>query len=247
MTEDIQFLKELQQELLTQEDDCQAAPRFWTVGDYKKVPCPDDFHDEYHINLPNTEHWGEINELLKQIKEDEFDDLSEDAKEEFNEISCEVTAINWFKTYYDEGAELIPVREEHFIHPNTMFLTKAEAKKHIELNYYHYSPRAHTYAMTAWRAPKVERLLKILETFDFDKFEQYEAEINRLKYWEEDGKREIAYYRNMAKSIEQEKERYKKALEFYARKLNYSQSTVDQDIPIVNKDNGQIARNVLEG
>lgn len=49
-----------------------------------------------------------------------------------------------------------------------MFLTKAEAKRHIRLNKHHYTSEAHTYAMTALRAPKVERLLKILETFDWD-------------------------------------------------------------------------------
>ncbi|ATC49366.1 hypothetical protein CLI97_00029 [Bacillus velezensis] len=34
MNQDIQFLKELQQELKNQDNDGQAAPRFWTVGDY---------------------------------------------------------------------------------------------------------------------------------------------------------------------------------------------------------------------
>lgn len=52
-----------------------------------------------------------------------------------------------------------------------MFLTKEEAKQHLKVNHYHYTSKAHTYAMTAWRAPKVERLLKILETFDWDSIE----------------------------------------------------------------------------
>lgn len=168
MNENIEFLKELQKELINQEHDCQASPRFWTVGDYKMSPCMGGCQEEYHVYSPKHEYDGEINELLKQIKEDGLDELSDEAIEEFKDISCEVTAIDWIKEFYDEDAELIPVREEHFIHPSTMFLTKAEAKKHIELNHYHYSSRAHTYAMTAWRAPKVERLLKILETFDWD-------------------------------------------------------------------------------
>jgi hypothetical protein len=79
--------------------------------------------------------------------------------------------LDWVQEYHDSEACLIPVREEHMIHPNTMFLTKAEAKKHIQLNHYHYSPKAHTYAMTAWRAPTIERLLKILENFEWDKIE----------------------------------------------------------------------------
>lgn len=168
MNEDIEFLKELQQELKTQEYDSQAAPRYWTVGDYRMVGCPDGCQDEYYVYLPNREYYGNIDSLLKDIEDDELDEFSDDVIEEFKGIDCEDSAMDWIKEHYDEDAELIPVREEHFIHPNTMFLTKAEAKRHIELNHYHYSPKAHTYAMTAWRAPKVEKLLKILENFDWD-------------------------------------------------------------------------------
>ncbi|WP_137743427.1 hypothetical protein [Robertmurraya siralis] len=125
MKEDIQFLKELQQELLTQDYDSQAAPRFWTVGDYKMQGCPEGCQDTYWVGLPNRDYHGDLDDLLDSIKEEIEDD------EEFSE----------------------------------------EAKRHIQLNHYHYSPKAHTYAMTAWRAPKVERLLKILESFDWDKIE----------------------------------------------------------------------------
>ncbi|KON87442.1 hypothetical protein AF332_11795 [Sporosarcina globispora] len=170
MNEEIKFLKDLQQELNTQDYDSQAAPRFWTVGDYKMVTCLDGCQDDYHVHAPDREYYGEINSLLKDI-EDELDELPEEAIEEFKEISCEDSAMDWIKAHYDEDAYLIPVRKEHVIHPNTMFLTKAEAKRHIELNHYHYSPEAHTYAMTAWRAPKVERLLKILESFDWNSLE----------------------------------------------------------------------------
>jgi hypothetical protein len=168
MHEDIKFLKELQNELKIQENDGQASPCYWTIGDYKMIPCPEGYEEEYHVGAPERDYYGSLDDLLKQIKEDGFEDLSEKAIEEFKEIGCEVSAEKWLKEYYDSDAYLIPVKEEHFVYPNTMFLTKAEAKKHLELNYYHYSSKAHTYAMTAWRAPKVERLLKILETFDWD-------------------------------------------------------------------------------
>ncbi|AWD87966.1 MULTISPECIES: hypothetical protein [Bacillus] len=82
MNQDIQFLKELQQELKNQDNDGQAAPRFWTVGDYEWVEAREENAERYSVYLP-------------------------------------------------------------------------------------YIAEAHTYAMTAWRAPKVERLLKILETFDW--------------------------------------------------------------------------------
>lgn len=174
MNDDVQFLKELQNELNTQDHDVQASPRYWTVGDYRMVWCPEGNQDTYHVGLPNRDYYDDLDELLKEIKEDieESDEYSNEAKEEFYEIECDSTAMDWLQEYYDEDAYLIPVREEHIIHHNTMFLTKAEAKRHIELNRYHYSPKAHTYAMTAWRAPKVERLLKILETFDWDSIKQ---------------------------------------------------------------------------
>jgi len=168
MNKEILFLKELQEELKTQNHDSQASPRFWTVGDYKMSPCPEGCHDSYYVSAPNIDYYGELNDLLEEIKEDGFEDLSDEAIEEFKEIGCEISAKNWLKENKDVEVELIPVQEEHFIHPNTMFLTKAEAKKHIELNHYHYSSQAHTYAMTAWRAPKVERLIKVLESFNWD-------------------------------------------------------------------------------
>jgi hypothetical protein len=107
---------------------------------------------------------------LKDIEggDDEDEEMSGEELEEFKEISCEVSALEWIQKYRDEDAYIIPTKREHFVRENTMFLTKAEAKQHIELNHYHYTAEAHTYAMTAWRAPKVERLMKILYGFDFE-------------------------------------------------------------------------------
>ncbi len=167
MHDDIRFLKELQKELQTQEHDCQAEPRYWTIGDYVMVSCPEGYQESYEVYLPESCFSCNVDEYLDTVKTDELEDMSEDAKREFKEIGCEVSALEWIQKYQSKDASLIPVQEEHIIRPNTMFLTKAEAKRHLELNHYHYSKKAHTYAMTAWRAPKVERLLKILETFDW--------------------------------------------------------------------------------
>lgn len=49
-----------------------------------------------------------------------------------------------------------------------MFLTNREAKEHLKSNHYHYTSKAHTYAMTAWRSPQVEKLIHILQTADFE-------------------------------------------------------------------------------
>lgn len=167
-TGDIQFLKDLQQELISQETDCQAFPRFWVIGDYRIAPCPEGYQEEYYVFSNDREYGGSLDELLKYIKSAlHLYGLTDDKKESFADIGCEISAIDWLKENWSEDAELVPVIEEHFICPNTMFLTKAEAKEHLELYHYNYSSKAHTYAMTAQRAPKVERLLKLLESFDF--------------------------------------------------------------------------------
>jgi len=166
---DIQFLIELQKELNSQDTDVQASPRFWAVGDYRWIECMEDNAERYYVHLPSAGESYDLDSYLKEIEEDDEEEMSGDELEEFKEIGCEVSALEWIQKYRDEDAYTVPTKKEHFVRENTMFLTKAEAKRHIELNHYHYTPEAHTYAMTAWRAPKVERLLKILYEFDFTK------------------------------------------------------------------------------
>ncbi|MEC5219992.1 hypothetical protein [Bacillus atrophaeus] len=166
MNKDIQFLKELQNELKTQDHDSQAAPRFWSIGDYKWIRTSDDDAERFSVYLPEEGEDYELESYLKDITED--GNLSLEALEAMEDIECEVSALDWIHEYVDSGANLIPETEVHYICQNTMFLTKAEAKQHIKQNHYHYTKKVHTYAMTAWRAPKVERLLNILESFDWD-------------------------------------------------------------------------------
>ena len=63
-------------------------------------------------------------------------------------------------------------RNEHHIYPNTMFLTNRSCKRHIELNHYHYDADVHSYAMTAWRSPEVEKLWDILQKVDWLKMRE---------------------------------------------------------------------------
>lgn len=89
-------------------------------------------------------------------------------------ISYEPSAWIWINAYgpaletVSSDLVLIPVREESYIVPNTMFITKAEAEEYIKLYGYNHSSKVHTYAMTALRSPSVSRLFKLLETFNWD-------------------------------------------------------------------------------
>lgn len=170
--DEIQFLKDLQLELRSQEKDCQAAPRFWVIGDYKMVDCAEGRQDTYHFGLPDKDYYGDMDGLLERIKEEwDENEFSGEAREKFEEIDgCPHALLDWVEAHYDSLAELIPMSKEHIVCKDTMFLTKAEAKRHLELNHYNYSPEAHTFAMTAWRSPEVERLYEILENFDWGRF-----------------------------------------------------------------------------
>jgi hypothetical protein len=177
VNEDIQFLKDLQDELKTQENDGQAAPRFWSIMDYRVVPANKDFDAERTMYFHNDGDHTEF-ETIEELKEFIWDYYTEDEPVElvgmlnnndttFGELwDYVITHLNE-DGYFDE----VPVKEESFIVQNTMFLTKEEAKRHLKVNHYHYTSKAHTYAMTAWRAPKVERLMKILESFNWEQLE----------------------------------------------------------------------------
>lgn len=170
--EDLEFLSDLQQELKTQEIDSQAAPRFWVVRQWERKVTDSSFADGVvlidieggeHIDFYDDCNMQDFVNHMKEHRPEDWENIDTNygyhEMADLIEIIMENECLDDFIIYsYEE----VPVIKE-----NTMFLTKQEAKDHIKSNYYHYNNSVHTYAMTAWRAPKVERLLKILETFDF--------------------------------------------------------------------------------
>jgi hypothetical protein len=183
MNEDIEFLKKFQEELKTQEYDSQASPRFWTIMDYRIVPANPDYDNAFINYIYNDGDFVEFKNIndLKEFLLDSFEERIDEI-EEFPclhnpELNFEELWENVEEYLNDEEFfQTIDVKEEPFVRPNTMFLTKEDAKLHLKLNHYHYSSKAHTYAMTAWRSPKVERLLKILENFDWDEVAEIKGE-----------------------------------------------------------------------
>ena len=73
----------------------------------------------------------------------------------------------WLNENTNRNFEVISYKIVDKIYENTMFLTQIDAENHLKSNDYHYSEDAHTYAMTAWRSPRVEKLIKILSTVNF--------------------------------------------------------------------------------
>src|SRR5690625_4546966 len=87
MKEDIVFLKELQNELIAQENDGQAAPRFWGIMDYKWVPTSED-HAENIVLFDSYDcQTIEISDYVQEIVDFEGDRHLEFDAEQRNELS----------------------------------------------------------------------------------------------------------------------------------------------------------------
>lgn len=177
---DIQFLKELQKQM-RYEDECdydfQANPRFWVIRDYRIVPANEEYDDgfiQYFYSDGDFVAFETVDELRDEIREHfdneedikrnhllsalmeqgDFEDLWEYIQRNLNDCGC-----------YSECY----VKEEGYNVPNTVFLTKKEAKEHLWKNKHHYTEKAHTYAMTAWRSGEVSKVLDMLMNTDWDK------------------------------------------------------------------------------
>lgn len=173
MNEDIQFLKELQQELKTQENDGQASPRYWSIMDYKWEPTSEDHAEDMIIFDSDACETLDLADYIEEVLHDRKDEFEEDEIEDLEFLREFDSSPNEFYEWieqHDDNRRYYPVYQQEisYIAYNTCFFTKEEAKRHLENNRHHYSSKAHTFAMTAWRAPKMERLMEILETFDWD-------------------------------------------------------------------------------
>lgn len=175
---DIEFAKSLQYEMLTQDNQGQAAPRYWAVQtveeevgnecvyDYRKV-LDEDYEE---ITTPDGKAVKDMEGICKWINEKhgagfECDGYSVEAGDEiFFDME---TLLEYIAEEYGEKLQIAYCRCVHKIQENTMFLTQKACQKHIDENHYHYK-KPHPYAMTAWRAPETERIIEIIEKINWD-------------------------------------------------------------------------------
>lgn len=184
--EDIDFLKELQHEMLTQNNVGQASPRFWVVRQPNRTYGVDEDYGFDGLVVVNdfeaiAENLKELSEFLEENNCDLNVEYIEDRWDGTVKINYDNEDDNFWE--FDTMEELVEFmeeelnyksiyttayKEEDVIVPNTFFLTLRECKEHIEANRHHYHKDAYAYAMTAWRSPQVERLFNILENTDWD-------------------------------------------------------------------------------
>lgn len=164
----IEFLKELQSQLKTDEKKHEAS--LWTVMDYKYELCVPSSKDcfaiyspfTYELLQPDTETFLNLIELFNVEGEatniiDNLDMLSEE----------EVLA--WVHEHVDTGAILMPQQKVSFIVKNQIFLTKIEVEQYLEYEgAANHSPDAHAYEMNLYKSVAMEKLLDVIKNAVFE-------------------------------------------------------------------------------
>ena len=192
--EDFDFLLDLQNEMLTQDHVCQAAPRFWVVATdtFEELGTEDSYDG---VNLYSYEGAeivckGDMQSILEYVNEnysEELENITFTDKGRFYHVEFGENDNRDEDYIYDaedllmflkkqdilsDDYEFVYYRHVHHVYPNTMFLTNRSCKEHIKANHYHYNSDAHSYAMTAWRSPEVERLFEILDKINWQKVKE---------------------------------------------------------------------------
>lgn len=183
---DIDFLKTLQHEMLTQDKVCQAAPRFWVVrGTVREYDVNCESSNGEILKLNNDISFETVKEVYDYLVEN-YEDMQIKYKspeilcyfdkqiEEWKEYEGLFNVYDFIEEYIDENAEIISYSEKPQIFQSTMFITLKECKEHIKTNHYHYPKDAHPYAMTAWRSEEVARLWDIIEKTNWDSLDLLE-------------------------------------------------------------------------
>ena len=184
--EDIEFLRELQHELNTQEHDGQASPRFWGIEETYLETAIDGDGDPYIVPYDplDSNSTETLEEYVSRI-EDEIKELPEDTEDyqyilerweilDKDDVDDVVDFVNDNLRTKRTKDVVVWMKECTRVSDQTgCFLTKRAAKQYLEKNYYHHD-NGHTYAMTAWRNPEFEHLMNILQTMNIDDIKETE-------------------------------------------------------------------------
>lgn len=162
--DDAQFLRDLQNELLTQPNDGNADPVYWGVIETREEPAPEGCGEPRIYNCDGDCSVMTLDEAVEWVNENIEDEVLIHLWEE--------TDLDDFDTVYDfihDEMGIVESRvvwtEEHsrVSEETGAFLTKRACQEYIRRYGYNHS-RPHTYAMTAYRNYELARLLKILKT-----------------------------------------------------------------------------------
>lgn len=167
--EDKQFLAELAKELNTQDNAATANP-IWCIMDKEIEFVPEDNGDFFVVVSSD----GAI--PLEDFVDEMLEQVPDALKQEAEEALCMCTNTDELKealeAFTSENADDYQMyeacKEERICRDATGFLTKKSAEEHLKQNAHHYTKEARAYALSAWRNPVYERLIKIIKETNWE-------------------------------------------------------------------------------
>lgn len=183
----LQFLTELQRDLLEDRrtETAQADPIYYGILDVKEFVTDQDHSDNRVLVCDDgdIEPQTAIEEEL--IDENLINEMLEDGILDTDDDGIYVADTDAFLDFVEEnedGIETVSVAYiayDEVIKPDAMFLTRKDAKAYLKNNRHHYTGKAKTYAMTAYRSHRYEMLIDVLRTIDLAKSRIVMAENTR--------------------------------------------------------------------
>lgn len=183
----LQFLTELQRDLLEDRrtETAQADPIYYGILDVKEFVTDQDHSDNRVLVCDDgdIELQTAIEEEL--IDEDLINEMLEDGILDTNDDGIYVADTDAFLDFVEENEDDIEtvsvayIAYDKVIKPDAMFLTRKDAKAYLKNNRHHYTGKAKTYAMTAYRSHRYEMLINVLRTIDLAKSRIVMAENTR--------------------------------------------------------------------
>lgn len=183
----LQFLTELQRDLLEDRrtETAQADPIYYGILDVKEFVTDQDHSDNRVLicDDDDIEPQTAIEEEL--IDESLINEMLEDGILDTNDDGIYVADTDAFLDFVEENEDNIEtisvayIAYDEIIKPDAMFLTRKDAKAYLKNNRHHYTGKAKTYAMTAYRSHRYEMLIDVLRTIDLAKSRIVMAENTR--------------------------------------------------------------------
>jgi len=167
---DIEFLRNLQQEIQVGDKEATAAPNFWMIQQSDSI---------YGDKLNNPDGMVVIDSSSGESQEIQYDFeivkkyLIENEICNEQELSDCAEVLELLDHAKENLGEFIVLEYQNYeyLASNALFLTKDECKKHLAENSHHYHEEAHSYGMCGWRSHNFARLMDIVPNVDFSTLE----------------------------------------------------------------------------
>lgn len=180
---DVTFLMALQKELNTQSSMNQAHPVYWTIAQTREAISDQyNYDDVIAVDQDGCVIARNLKELAEFLDNREIPEVTSCAY--FNN-ACNIhfrdgaveeaysidSALDLLQEHDIDQLELRYVRREQEIAKDCLFLTHRACEEHLRNYGYNYEKDAHAFAMTAFRSPEYEQLIRLIRSVDWSKLQ----------------------------------------------------------------------------